>query len=206
MNTPADGRKPEERQKKMLKVGYVRVSSVDQNTDRQLDGIELDRRYVDKASGKDTSRPELQRLLADADLLGQLGATLYVHSMDRLARSLADLLGLVKTLTDKGLTVHFVKEGQVFHAGKDDPMANLMLSLLGAVAEFERALIRERQREGIAKAKAKGVYAGRGAKLTPEQVAEVKAKVAERKAGVSMDSIAKEYGISRQTLYAYLKD
>lgn len=188
---------------KELRVGYVRVSSVDQNTDRQLDGLELDRVYVDRASGKDTARPELQRLLNDAELLGALNATVYVHSMDRLARSLADLLGLVKTLTSKGLKVKFIKEGQLF-TGEDDPMANLMLSMLGAVAEFERALIRERQREGIAKAQAKGVYKGRGAKLDAAQVEALKARVESRKVGESMELIAKEFNISRQTLYSYI--
>lgn len=190
---------------KAINVGYIRVSSSDQNTARQLDGLKLDRRYTDKASGKDTERPELQRLLADAELLGALGATLYVHSMDRLARSLADLLQLVKTLTDKGLVVHFVKEGQVFKAGKSDPMANLMLSLLGAVAEFERALIRERQREGITKAQAAGVYRGRTSKLTPEQAAQMVTEYLNRKAGVYAKDIAEKWGISRQTLHEYLK-
>jgi DNA invertase Pin-like site-specific DNA recombinase len=182
-------------------VGYVRVSSTDQNTDRQdFAGIELDKVFTDKASGKDTNRPALKEALGYV----REGDTLVVHSMDRLARSLVDLLGLVKGLTARGVSVRFLKEGQLF-TGQDDPMANLMLSMLGAVAEFERSLILERQKEGIAKAKAKGVYQGRGAKLTPEQVIELKAKVESRKAGVSMESIAKEYGISRQTLYQYLK-
>jgi DNA invertase Pin-like site-specific DNA recombinase len=181
-------------------VGYVRVSSTDQNTDRQdFAGIELDKVFTDKASGKDTNRPALKEALGYV----REGDTLVIHSMDRLARSLVDLLGLVKGLTGRGVSVRFMKEGQLF-TGKDDPMANLMLSMLGAVAEFERSLILERQREGIAKAKAAGVYKGRGAKLSPEQVTELKAKVESRKAGVSMESIAGEYGVSRQTLYQYL--
>lgn len=136
------------------------------------------------------------------------GDCLVVHSMDRLARSLVDLLGIVKGLTGRGVSVRFIKENQTFTRDNtpDAPYANLMLGLLGSVAEFERSMIKERQREGIAKAKAKGVYKGRGAKLTPEQVTELKAKVANRRAGVSMESIAKEFGISRQTLYQYLKD
>jgi DNA invertase Pin-like site-specific DNA recombinase len=177
-------------------VGYVRVSSLDQNTDRQLDGLQLDKVFTDKASGKDTKRPQLQAAL---DHLRE-GDTLVVHSMDRLARNLADLLGIVKELTERGVKVQFVKEGQTF-TGESNHTANLMLALLGAVAEFERSMIKERQREGIAIAKSKGVYKGGKPKLTPEQVREVKARAA---AGESRTKLAKEYGISRPTLYAYL--
>jgi DNA invertase Pin-like site-specific DNA recombinase len=138
------------------RVGYVRVSTLDQNEKRQLEGQVLDRVFTDKASGRDTSRPELTELLRFA----RNGDTVVVHSMDRLARNLDDLRSLVQTLTRKGVRVEFVKESLVF-TGEDSPMANLMLSVMGAFAEFERSLIRERQREGIALAQQGGAYKGR---------------------------------------------
>src|SRR5665213_596871 len=143
------------------RIGYVRVSTLDQNTDRQLDGIELDRVFTDKASGKDTQRPELQ------NALGYLreGDTLVVHSMDRLARNLDDLRRIVKELTDRGVAVQFIKENLTF-TGESSSMSILLLSIMGAFAEFERSLLRERQREGITLAKRKGVYKGRRPSLT----------------------------------------
>ncbi len=126
------------------RIGYVRVSSFDQNPERQLEGVQVARVFTDKASGKDTQRPELERLLAFV----REGDTVVVHSMDRLARNLDDLRRIVQGLTQRGVRMEFVKEGLKF-TGEDSPMANLMLSVMGAFAEFERALIRERQREGI---------------------------------------------------------
>lgn len=175
-------------------VGYVRVSSVDQNTDRQLDGIELDERFEDKASGKDTARPALQACLKHV----RKGDTLVVHSMDRLARSLVDLLRTVEDLTGRGVTVRFVKENLTFTSDTSDPYARFQMQMLGAVAELERALIRERQREGIAIAKAKGVYKGRRPALTDQQVAEVLPRLA---AGESATDLAREFGVSRATVY-----
>jgi hypothetical protein len=122
------------------RIGYVRVSTLDQNEKRQLEGQVLDRVFTDKASGRDTARPELTELLRFA----RDGDTVVVHSMDRLARNLDDLRALVQGLTRKGVRVEFVKESLVF-TGEDSPMANLMLSVMGAFAEFERSLIRERQ-------------------------------------------------------------
>src|ERR1700739_4006299 len=133
------------------RIGYQRVSTVDQNTDRQLDGVGLDKVFTDKASGKDTDRPELSRAL---DYVRD-GDTLVVHSMDRLARNLEDLRRVVRELTGSGVKVEFVKESLTF-SGDDSPMNTLLLSMLGAVAEFERSMILERQREGIAIAKAGG--------------------------------------------------
>ena len=142
------------------RIGYQRVSTVDQNTDRQLDGVELDKVFTDKASGKDANRPELHvRIEYVRD-----GDTLVVHSMDRLARNLEDLRRIVRELTGQGVRVEFVKENLTF-AGDDSPMNTLLLSMLGAVAEFERSMILERQREGIALAKAAGKYKGRKASL-----------------------------------------
>jgi DNA invertase Pin-like site-specific DNA recombinase len=150
------------------RIGYVRVSTLDQNEKRQLESQVLDRVFTDKASGRDTSRPELTELLRFA----RNGDTVVVHSMDRLARNLDDLRALVQGLTGKGVRVEFVKESLVF-TGEDSPMANLMLSVMGAFAEFERSLIRERQREGIALAQQRGAYRGRKKSLTPERAAEL---------------------------------
>ena len=156
------------------KIGYVRVSSLDQNQVRQLDGIKLDKVFTDKVSGKDTNRPALHALL---DFVRE-GDTVVVHSMDRLARNLDNLRYLVQLLTKKGIEVEFVKEHLIF-TGKDSPMAQLMLSVMGAFAEFERALIKERQREGIAIAKQKGLYKGRKKVLSQAQVDEIKQKISE---------------------------
>jgi DNA invertase Pin-like site-specific DNA recombinase len=180
------------------RIGYKRVSTLDQNTARQLDGVTLDKSFTDKASGKDTDRPQLKAAL---DYCRE-GDTLVVHSMDRLARSLVDLRGLVTDLTTRGVAVEFAKENLRF-IGEDSPMAILLLSLLGAVAEFERALILERQREGIAIAKAAGKYKGRQRTLTGIQVEEIRARAA---AGERKTLLARLYGISRETLYCYLRN
>jgi len=178
-------------------VGYIRVSTFEQNTDRQLEGIQLDKVFTDKASGKDTKRPELELLIQYV----REGDTVVVHSMDRLARNLDDLRQTVQKLTGQGIRIQFVKESLTF-TGEDSPMANLMLSVMGAFAEFERALIRERQREGIALAKQRGVYRGRKRSLSDKEIAEARRRIA---AGEKKAKIAREYGISRETLYQYLK-
>jgi len=176
-------------------VGYVRVSTTDQNTDRQLDGLTLDKVFTDKASGKDTNRPQLAAAL---DYVRE-GDTLVVHSMDRLARNLEDLRRTVRELTGRGVRVQFVKENLAF-AGDDSPMSTLLLSMLGAVAEFERSMILERQREGIAIAKAKGVYKGRKPALDDAQAAEVSRRLHR---GESATELAREFGVSRATVYNY---
>lgn len=178
------------------RVGYIRVSSVGQNTDRQLDGVELECTFTDRASGKDTRRPQLEAMMKHV----RAGDIVICHSMDRLARNVSDLRKTVETLTKRGIAVQFVKESLTF-TGEDSPMANLLLNLLGSVAEFERSLIKERQREGIALAKAKGdVYKGRKPKLTSEQVTELHRRVA---AGEKRAVLAREFNISRETLYQY---
>ncbi|MBN2589232.1 MAG: recombinase family protein [Sedimentisphaerales bacterium] len=179
------------------RIGYVRVSSFDQNPERQLENISVNKIFTDKASGKDTKRPELEALLAFA----REGDVVVVHSMDRLARNLDDLRRLVQMLTKRGIRIEFVKEGLHF-TGEDSPMANLLLSVMGAFAEFERALIRERQREGIALAKKRGAYRGRKKALSPEQVADLRQRAA---AGDQKAALAREFGISRETLYQYLR-
>jgi DNA invertase Pin-like site-specific DNA recombinase len=184
-----------------IRIGYIRVSSIDQKTDRQLDGEQLTVTFTDKASGKNTDRPQLQALLAGN---WPEGSTVVVHSMDRLARSLSDLLRIVEQLTSKGIAVHFVKECKTFRGDSTDAMDKLMLSMLGAFAEYERTLIRERQREGIAKAKKRGVYKGRTPKITdPALLQQI---ISEATAlGAVKKRVANKYGISRETLYKYLQ-
>lgn len=181
------------------RIGYVRVSTTDQNTARQLAGVPLDKTFTDRASGKDTGRPQLAeclRYLRDGD-------TLVVHSMDRLARSLPDLRQLVTSLTAKGVAVQFVKENLTFTCDEASPFATLMLNMLGAFAEFERDLMLERQREGIAIAKAKGKYKGRKPSLDAHQAEQLRTRLA---AGEPVSALAREYGISRQTVYNYAKE
>ncbi|MGH1472651.1 MAG: recombinase family protein [Cellvibrionaceae bacterium] len=179
------------------RVGYVRVSSFDQNEDRQLEGVNVDRLFIDKASGKDTKRLQLEELLSYV----REGDVVLVHSMDRLARNLDDLRAIVKLLTCRGVCIEFIKEHLSF-TGEDSPMANLLLSVMGAFAEFERSLIRERQREGIALAKSRGVYKGRKRSLSSAEVSTLKTRVLE---GESKSKLAREYGVSRETVYQYLK-
>ena len=180
------------------RIGYIRVSTLDQNPDRQLEGAQVSKVFTDKASGKDTQRPQLEALMTFV----REGDTVVVHSMDRLARNLDDLRRLVQKLTRRGVRIEFVKECLTF-TGEDSPMANLMLSVMGAFAEFERALIRERQREGIALAKQRGAYRGRKKALSPERAAELLQRV---KAGEQKAKLAREFGISRETLYQYLRE
>src|SRR2546421_9362426 len=170
------------------RIGYVRVSTFDQNPERQLDSTPVNRTFTDKASGKDAKRPQLEDMMSFA----RSGDTVVVHSMDRLARNLDDLRRIVQTLTDKGVRIEFLKEHLSF-TGEDSPMANLMLSVMGAFAEFERALIRERQREGIALAKKRGVYKGRKRSLSEAEVAKLHERLT---TGMSKAKVAREFGIS----------
>ena len=185
------------RHAKGQRVGYVRVSSLDQNEGRQLEGVELDRSFLDKASGKDVHRPQLAALL----LFVRNGDTVICHSMDRLGRNLDDLRKLVLELTGRGVRVEFVKESLSF-TGEDSPMANLLLSVMGAFAQFERELIRERQREGIALAKKAGAYRGRKRSLSGERVKELHGRLA---GGEGKAALAREFGVDRKTIYRYLE-
>lgn len=178
-------------------IGYIRVSSTSQNTERQLVDVKLDRVFTDKASGKDAKRPELNNCLNHL----RDGDTLHVHSIDRLARNLKDLQTIIETLTDKGVKVKFYKENLIFEAKNHSPMQTLMLQMLGAFAEFERTLIKERQREGIEAAKAQGKRLGAPSKLSEQQTSEIKQRADQ---GEDKTKLAKEYGISRPTLYKLL--
>jgi len=180
-------------------VGYVRVSTVEQNTARQVAALgEVEETFTDRVSGKSRGdRPALATMLRHV----RRGDTVRVASMDRLARSVVDLAQLVQEITSRGIRVEFVAERLSFDPGTDDPFATFQLHLLGAVAQLERSLIRERQREGIEIAKTKGVYRGRARKLTPEQVADAWHRV---EAGVPKAKIARELGCSRRVLYDVL--
>ena len=177
-------------------VGYIRVSSVDQNPERQLEGIKLDKKFIDHASGRDVNRPALAELM---DYVRE-DDVIIVHSMDRLARNLDDLRKIVKKLNNQNIQIKFLKENLTF-AGNDSPMANLLLSVMGAFAEFERNLIKERQMEGILLAKKKGVYKGKRPALSADQMELLNAKIA---LGLSKAKIARQFNISRRTLYDYL--
>lgn len=179
------------------RIGYIRVSTFDQNPERQLEHSKVDKTFTDKASGKDTKRPALEALL---DFVRE-GDTIVVHRMDRLARNLVDLRCLVQKITQRRIHIEFVKENLTF-TGDDSPMANLLLSVMGAFAEFERSLIKERQMEGIALAKKRGAYKGRKAVLSKAQIEEIKTRVAN---GDKKSHIARDFGISRETLYQYLR-
>jgi len=179
------------------RIGYIRVSTTDQNPERQLENMPLDKKFIDYASAKSTDRPQLKAMLEfvrEDDIV-------FVHSMDRLARNLRDLRNLVDTLVKKSIQIQFVKENLIF-SGKDNAISNLMLSLMGAFAEFEYAFIRERQREGIEICKKKGKYPGRKTKLTNEKIEIIKNELQTRK---SKTQIAIDLGISRFTLYRYLE-
>lgn len=181
-------------------VGYIRVSTTTQNSDRQLDGIELNKVFSEKKSAKSTD--ERKELQACIEYLRE-GDTLHVHSIDRLARNLADLKALVTQINAKGASVHFHKENLIFKGNAtNDPMQQLMLNMMGAFAEFERSIIVERRREGVAVALEKGVKFGRTAKVTPEIALEIQAKKA---AGAKVEQLMTEYGIGRRTVYDALK-
>ena len=180
------------------RVAYIRVSTVDQNTGRQSEEIVADKTFTDHASGKDTNRPALQEAMEYV----REGDTLVTLSMDRLARNLADLLRIVGDLTRRKIRVEFVKESLTF-TGEDSPIATLMLSIMGAVAAFERAMILERQKEGVALAKKAGRYKGRTPAIRQgngklEQLEKLAAE------GAKVAEMARAAGVSRQTVYTWL--
>jgi DNA invertase Pin-like site-specific DNA recombinase len=179
------------------RIGYARVSTFDKNPDRQFEHIDGDRIFTDKASVREVHRPQLKALL---DFVRE-GDTVVVYSMDRLAHNLNDFSRIVQNLTERGIRIEFQKE-QLCFTGEDSPTAQLMLSVMEAFAKFERALLRERQREGIALARKRGAYKGRKRSLTDAEAAEARVHVA---AGKKKVQVARDFGISRETLYKYLR-
>lgn len=182
-------------------VGYIRVSTLDQNADRQhvaLNAAHVEKIYEDHISGANTNRAQFQAMM---QFLRE-GDELVVLSLDRLARNLRDLLDTVETLGKRGVSVRFLKENLLFDARSNaDPTSKLMLSMVGAFAEFERSMIRSRQAEGIALAKARGAYMGRPRSVTDEQISKLKASLAQ---GVPLTKATRKVGISRTTAYRYL--
>ena len=184
-----------------MNFAYIRVSTIDQNTARQeesLSRFQIDRTFTDKLSGKDVNRPQLELLMQFA----REGDCIYVHSLDRLGRSLSDLLSLVSNLTAKGVSITFVKENISFSGSDTSPIAKLQFQIMGAFAEFERSIIRERQREGIAIARSNGVYTGRKRMLTGLQESEIKTRI---KNGSNPSELARLYNVTRGTIYNVIK-
>jgi DNA invertase Pin-like site-specific DNA recombinase len=179
------------------RIGYIRVSDADQNPDRQLQDVTLDKKFIDKYSGKSLDRPQFQAMMEyirDGDVL-------IVHSLDRLSRNLHDLKCTVNELVKKGVQVQFIKENLTF-SGDDSPMSMLLLAIMGAFAEFEREIIKERQREGIKLAKERGVYAGRKKSLNATQSKELYELSLQ---GFKKTELAAKFNISREAVYKYLK-
>ena len=179
------------------RIGYIRVSTTDQNPDRQLEGISLDKKFIDYASGSTTNRINLESMLSyvrEDDLV-------IVHSMDRLARNVKDLRKIIDDLVQRKVKIQFVKENLTF-SNEKSPIANLLLMVIGSIAEFELSIIKERQLEGIRIAKKEGRYKGRKSKFTKEIIAAIKRDLQTRK---SKSKIAIDLGISRFTLYKYIE-
>lgn len=182
------------------RLAYVRVSSDGQNTSRQDQVIaekNVDKIFTEKVSGRNISdRPQFQLMLEyarDQDII-------YCADLSRWGRSLMDIKTSITFLTSKGVTVSFLKENLTF-SGNDDPMSNLLLGILSSLSEWERAVIKSRQMEGVKIAQERGVYkerCGRKPKLTEEQILEVRQRV---EAGEHRTNIAKSLGVSRQTIY-----
>lgn len=171
-------------------IGYIRVSTIGQNSERQLDGIDLDKVFEEKASAKTKDRPRLNEMLEYI----REGDSVIVHDISRLARNIQDLHHLVEEITAKGATLQFNKEGLTFSGDKKDPMSQLLLSMLGAVYQFEREIMKERQREGIAVAKAQGKFKGRPAKLNNSDILQVVDE------GNSIAQTAKILGVSQSSV------
>lgn len=181
----------------MAKVAYKRVSSIGQNTERQLDGMIFDKVFEDKVSGKDTKRPALQAMLEYI----REGDELYIHSLDRLGRNTADLIELMNQLKAKGVTVIFIKNKMTFSPDTSNAMNDLMFTMLAAFSQFERELILERQREGIAKAKEAGKYKGRSKTIDNETIRKTVTQE-----GLSYRKTAKKLEISLSTVQRAMKE
>jgi len=174
---------------------YIRVSTASQNSERQLLDVPCDRQYVDTCSGKDKERPQLKAMLLNL----RAGDHINVHELSRLARNTKDLLSIVEEILYEKASIHFHKENLRFSPEKTaDSFQKLMLTMLGAISTFERDLMLERQREGIAIAKAKGKYKGKQCRFRKDEIADIKARFSVSK---NKAALAKELGISRPHLY-----
>tara|TARA_R110002060_G_scaffold77031_2_gene88052 strand:- start:1585 stop:2145 length:561 start_codon:yes stop_codon:yes gene_type:complete len=178
------------------RLAYIRVSTVEQNIDRQLHGHDFDEKFVDKCTGSNTNRVSLDALKTHC----RKGDSVHVHSIDRLARNLVDLLGLINFFVDKGVSVEFYKEGLVF-TGEDNPFQNLQLQIIGSCAEFERSMINARIREGIQVRKSKGLPVGRKSVVDDNMRKRI---IKADDDGVSKTEIANHEGVGRATVYRVL--
>ena len=181
-----------------MKVAYIRVSTEEQHEARQMEamkGFGIDKYFIDKKSGKNADRPQLQAMLNFV----REGDTVYIHSLDRLARSTQDLLNIVEQLQAKGVELHSDKEA----IDSNTPTGKLMLTMIAAINQFERENLLERQREGIAIAKEQGKYKGRK-QVKPEAWEEAYAKYKAREIK-SVSELAKVLGISRPTVYKLIE-
>lgn len=182
-----------------MKVAYVRVSTVEQNEARQIEALkkfDIEKWFTEKVSGKDTNRPELKNLLEFV----REGDTVYIHDFSRLARSTKDLLDIVEQLNNKG--VHLVSNKE--NIDSSTPTGKLMLTMIGAIAEFERTNLLERQREGIAIAKENGVYKGRKAIEIDERFKSEYERYMKRE--ITKKELASILNISRPTLDKMIKE
>ncbi len=178
------------------RIGYKRVSTAEQNPDRQLEGIPLDKVFIDYASAASLDRVKLQIMIEYA----REDDIIIVHSMDRLARTVSDLKKIVDDFVSRKINVQFIKENLIFN-GENSSLSNLILHIMGAFAEFEHAFIRERQAEGIEVAKKKGKFLGRKRKITDEQLEIIKQQLRTKKKRID---IARDFSISAFTLYNYI--
>jgi DNA invertase Pin-like site-specific DNA recombinase len=184
-------------------IGYIRVSTREQSTGRQDDGMEsikLDKIFKEKVSAKTRERPQL-RLCID---YAREGDTLYIYSIDRLARSLGDLESIIQELVTKGVTVQFIKENQTYSRDNSNPFNKVLLQILGAFAEFERNIMLERQAEGIAHAKANGTKSGKPFGKQPLDMSRRDEAIELSKEGNNISQIAKAMALSRASIYKLL--
>lgn len=182
-----------------MNIGYVRVSTIDQNEQRQIEGLNkygIEKWFVEKVSAKDTNRPQLKAMIEFA----REGDTVYIHSFDRLARSTKDLLDIVEELQGKGVYLVSNKE----NIDTSTATGKLMLTMIGAIAEFERANMLERQREGIAIAKQEGKYKGRKAIEYPSNWEDVYKRWKNRE--VTGTNAMEQLGLKRNTFYKLIKE
>ncbi len=178
---------------------YIRVSTILQNTERQLNDVSCDRVYLDKLSGKDTNRPQFQLMMSNL----RSGDVVNVHSLDRVGRNTKDILGIVETIKEIGATIKFHKENLTFDGSKNDLYSDLMLTILSGFATFERNIILERQREGIEIAKQKGKYKGGKQKFKSSDKEEIKKLIED---GISISEISRIMNCSRPTIYKVINE
>ena len=179
------------------RIGYMRVSSDDQHIDRQLDGIQLDKKFIEIESGKKNDRPVLAEMLRYA----REGDIIIVHEIDRLGRNLPHLRKIVDDLLDRKIELHFIKEGIRF-IGRHDPITMLLFNMVGAVSEWEISIRARRQREGIEQAKKRGVYKGRLPMLGKNEIIRVQEM---NRIGIPKLRIARELGCGKDTIYKALR-